>query len=1014
MNSIRLPQTLCFAGLLFIASAGIGQPMTAFGDTPQTGEPKGPLSAKEALDHFQLHPSFKIELVAAEPEVIDPIAIAFDEQNRMWVVEMGDYPNGPKPGELAKSRIRVLRDKNNDGVYETSTTFVDRLLFATGVQPWKEGVIVTFSGQVAYFKDLDGDDKADLHEVWYTGFEEKNPQLRANHPTLGIDNRIYVSNGLRGGVVVARHQPWSANAKPVSISGRDFSFNPLTGEYQAVAGVGQFGLTFNDYGQRFTCSNRNPCMHHVIPIQYVERNPKQTIGVTNHDVSPAGADSRIFPISKFWTTSTLHEGQFTAACGVTMYRGNLLAKELYGNSFTCDPTGNLVHRDILTPAGATYNSKPGREGVEFLATKDEWFRPVNLAVGPEGALYVVDIYRAVIEHPQFVPDELKNRPDERYGDDRGRIYRIVPAKGNAIAASQAVNEFASQSPQNVIGQFEHANCWQRETAARSIYEKQDASIAEQAKAMAKNGKTPQSRSLAMWALNGINQLDDDTLLVGLSDASPRVREQAVKLSESRLNSNSQLAKRVAELASDSDARLRFQVALSLGELEASKIPTPELATIALSDGGDIWTHKAVLTSIGESTGEFFGTVMRQLVLGKLVDENYAVRQEIVDFLTILSRNVGTKNGTDDVQDALLMTSQMAFTGDPKNLNPTMTAMSILTGLGDGLRRHGITISQAATKLEDKTDRENIESLFSKAIQMASQGDLPTDVRSQAISLLRHADYNNCGPQLLELALNDSSQTIRLAALETLRSHSAPEIGEALVEAFSQQTPVVRRTLLGVLLARPASTKLLLDQVEAKNIALTEISASDLAQLTRHRDQEISERAKTLQAQSIPADRKEVLAKYQAALTLKADPKRGVEVFKKNCATCHRVGKHGVNVAPDIGDSRTRTPATLLTNILDPNRAIDNNYFSYNVIMNSGKVHTGIITSETATSITIKQPEAKVLEILRSDIDELQSTGISLMPVGLEKSVPLQDMADLISYIKNWRYLDGQVPISVSQ
>ena len=167
--------------------------------------------------------------------------------------------------------------------------------------------------------------------------------------------------------------------------------------------------------------------HVVIEDRYLKANPDVTVPAVMHDVAAWGEQSRIFPISRAWTTSNLHAGQFTAACGVYIYRGDLLPAEFKGNAFTCDPTGNLIHREIMQPAGPTFTSKPAYEGKEFLASPDEWFRPVNMELGPDGALYVVDMYRCVIEHPDFVPDELKRRPDQRLGDDRGRIWRIVPA-----------------------------------------------------------------------------------------------------------------------------------------------------------------------------------------------------------------------------------------------------------------------------------------------------------------------------------------------------------------------------------------------------------------------------------------------------------------------------------------------------------------------------------------------------------------------------------------------------------
>ena len=429
-------------------------PPALAGDQP----PSSPLSVEASLARLQLAPGLQIEVAAAEPEVIDPVAVRFDERGRMWVVEMRDYPHGPPDGEEPLSRIKVLEDQDGDGRFETSRVFADKLLFATGLQPWRGGVIVTLAGRVAYLKDSDGDGRADQNETWFTGFAEQNTQLRANHPRFALDNHIYIANGLRGGSVVGTR---GSDNRPVSLSGKDFRFHPTTFSYEAVTGVGQFGLTFDDFGNRFVCSNRNPLLQIVLEDRFIRRNPSFAPTAATHDVATAGAESRIYAISRAWTTSNLHAGQFTAACGVLIYRGDALPSEFYSNGFTCDPTGNLVHREIVRPEGSIFVSKPAREGVEFLASDDEWFRPVNLSNGPDGSLYVVDMHRAVIEHPQWMPEELKERPDLLLGADRGRIYRVRAA----TAPHHPQPELGSATSGQLATLLEHGNAWHRETAS---------------------------------------------------------------------------------------------------------------------------------------------------------------------------------------------------------------------------------------------------------------------------------------------------------------------------------------------------------------------------------------------------------------------------------------------------------------------------------------------------------------------------------------------------------------------
>jgi len=965
--------------------------------------PQSPLSPEETLREFVLHPALRIELVAAEPEVIDPVAIRFDENGLMWVVEMRDYPNGPKPGSPPMSRIKVLEDRDGDGHYETAHVFADKLLFATGIQPWKGGVVVTLAGKVEFLRDIDGDFRADLRETWFTGFAEQNPQLRANHPTFALDNHIYVANGLRGGDVIATRKKWAGNAKPLSISGRDFRFNPNTGTFEGVSGVGQFGLAFDDFGNRFICSNRNPCMHVVLNDGDIKRNPNLAVSSVIHNVSPSGEGSRVFPISRTWTTSTTHEGQFTAACGVTVYRGDLLPKEFRGNSFTCEPTGNMVHRDVLQPDGATFSSRPGREKVEFLATRDEWFRAVNLANGPDGALYVIDMYRAVIEHPQWVPDELKKRRDLRYGDDRGRIYRIVPA--DKTAERRVPIALSTVSTVELVKLLKHTNAWHRETAARLIFERQDEAAVKPLRKLVTEGSTATSRLHALWALDGLGKLTITSLAAALRDKHPRVAEPAVRLIDERHFNDASIRDNLLGLADSDDARLRFQVALALGKLQG-KTPRPAivrmLAGIAVRAPNDRWTRIAVASSVVHRPGDLLHEIVQHVIASK-----QDAQAEFDELLQETAQLIASRGDPQEIAAALFQ-----FTRDVR-LNGKFDSprFAILGGLGRGMTRRGKSLRSLIGKLQ-QSQQDELNALFQRAAELAANTDALAKQRPQAVELLRYANFADVGPQLRRLASAHFERSLRLAAIDTLAVFHAPEIGPFLFDDFNAQSPAVRRAILDAQLADVSRTQLLLNEIESGRIRATELDPVRANRLRKHRNTGIRTKAAQLLAAAVPADRKEILVKYQSALSLEADAIRGRQVFIKNCTACHRIGKDGVNVAPDIADSRTKKSAQLLLNILDPNRVVDSNYFSYTVVTTLGKVVTGLMTSETSNSVTVKQQEGKSATILRRDIERLQSNGVSLMPAGLEKNINVQQMADLISFIKNWRYLDGRIPIDV--
>ncbi|MBA3315163.1 MAG: c-type cytochrome [Planctomycetaceae bacterium] len=938
---------------------------------------KSPVSPADALQHFVLSPELdlRIALVAAEPEVIDPVAIAFDEHARMFVVEMRDYPNGPKDGEPPASRIRLLEDNDGDGRFETSHVFADGLLFATGVLPWDGGVIVIVAGEIRFLKDTDGDHAADVNEVWFSGFNEGNPQLRANHPTFGPDGWIYVANGLRGGKIKAMRTEWPAgeiSLREIDLRDHDFRFNPRTGEAEAITGGGQFGMTFDAFGNRFICSNRNPCDHVVLELRHLEHNPHLAIGKPTQVVAAAGDDSRIFPLIDAWTTSTLHSGQFTAACGVKIFTGDALPPVCIGNAFTCEPTGSLVHREVLEPVGGTFRGTPGETNVEFLASRDPWFRPVNLTIGPDGALYVVDMYRAVIEHPEWMPEELRTRRDLRWGDDRGRIYRVA-AKDKPPGKMPTLDANDSQS---LAAAFDHPNGWMRDTAARLLDD--DDALLEKA---ARNGATPEGRVRAMQLTNE----RDPTRINLIDDSDPR----AVAAWLRNVAPYSQIHPKVlARLAKSPDARVRFETALAIGgpwqpaELhDAGDIES--LAIIVCRDPDDRWLRIAALTSTSEPL-PLFDAVFAKNADGAL------------PFLVDLAELTGRRK-----QDAELagLLDRLASTGPESGW-----ALPILGGLAKGL---GGSLEPALAAADDRT-RRRLEAVFAWAAAIASDAGTPVSARVEAVRIVSIADRSFALPALLDLA-SANAQDVRLEVITALgRFRNDDRIAPALLADFSSQTPAVRSAVFDALLADRARATLVLEAVQTGLIAAAELGPTRIAALSKHPDPAVQALAKEVFVP--PADRQQVLAEYQSVLSLKADANRGRGIFEKNCATCHRIGTTGNQVGPDIADSRVRTPEALLVDILDPNRAIDGRYVAYTIALRDGTVQTGLLTAETSNAVTLAQPDGKSLSILRSDIEEMHSEGKSLMPVGVERTIPPQEMADLIAFIKNWRYLDGAVPL----
>jgi putative membrane-bound dehydrogenase-like protein len=982
-------RTALLLPVLLLLGSALGLPAAA--PPAKAPEVNSPLTPAQALREFRVAPGLRVELVAAEPDIQSPVAISFDEDGRLWVVEMRDYPNGPAKGRPPEGRI-VLLEPDDSGRYKRTSVFADGLLFANGVLPWRGGALVTCAPHILALGDPGRTGKSTTREVLFEGFAAQNPQLRVSHPILGLDGKVYVANGLRGGLI---HRAAEPDAPPVNLSGMDFRFDPLHPDrYEAITGMGQYGNTFDDWGHRFVCTNRNHLVPIVLPDRYVRRNPFLAPPPPATDNQSPGGSATVYPLSRNWTTASSHAGTFTASCGVSVYRGDLLGAPYRGSAFTCEPTGNLVHQEILEPDGAGFRGKPAFKGVEFLASPDDWFRPVMLAGGPDGAFYVVDMYRAVIEHPQFMPPELKERPDLLLGKDRGRIWRIVPDKPRTKTPRPRLSK---ASTAELVRLLAHPNAWWRTTAQRLLLERQDRAALEPLGELCRSSPEPLARLHAAWLLHGFDALAPDLLLRLLDDPHPRLREHAVRLAEGQLSRNRTVREKVMALAGDKDDRLRFQVALSLGEWDDDRIVAP-LAQIAQAGAGDRWTRLAVASSVPRRAGALIVALCK--TEHGFTDRADPARLTLLEELAALA---GSRRDPEEV--GRLLAALAALPGK----DAARWQMTGLNGLAEGMGRRGTQLGTFLDTLpaERQAAARQAAALLTAAARLAGDRKQPAPERLAAVRLLAHAPWTTAGPVLSELSADEPVQEVRLAAVRALAAQPRGEVAGILLKGWPGYTPAVRRETTEALLRQPDRIRALLDAVEAGKVKPGDIDRSRSRQLVNHAQPDIRKRALKLLQGNLPADRKEVLARYQAALKLTGDARRGQAVFQKHCATCHRVAGAGKSVGPDLSDTLGKTPAALLNDIVDPNAAIDSNYMTYTVTTKAGKVFTGIIAAETASALTLKRAEDQSDVVLRQDIEEIASTGQSLMPEGLEKVISVEEMADLLSFLKGWRYLGGK-------
>lgn len=452
-----------------------------------------PQTPAESRATMELASGFEISLAAAEPEVMDPVFIDFDEQGRMWVAEMGDYPfaEGEQtsdgsvtwqdgvPGEgagrgLATGRIRVLEDADGDGRYEKSTLFLDGLNHVTGLACWKGGVFVAAVPEIFHARDTDGDGRCDHREPWFTGFKAGNSQHLVNGFCLGLDGWFSGANGDSGGrVTVAR------TGETIDLGRNDFAFDPRGGGFRLEAGMTQCGKWRDDYGNWFGSNNSTIGWHYWLPLEHLRRNPEIVVRspraklATDARVRPVGP-----PLRRLNQSSRIDS--LTSACNAMPYRGGSFGSENERAMFLCEPANNLVLRRLLVYDGETVTADrhPDDGDREFLAARDRWFRPVMARSGPDGALYVVDLYRAVLEHPEWIPADMARRMPLRGGETMGRIWRVArPGQPSRPA------RIAFDSP---VG-------WARDTAQRLAIERgrlADGEDAAAVRAVAEYGPPP--------------------------------------------------------------------------------------------------------------------------------------------------------------------------------------------------------------------------------------------------------------------------------------------------------------------------------------------------------------------------------------------------------------------------------------------------------------------------------------------------------------------------------------------
>ena len=1019
--------------------AGLEKP-AAPAPAPKVELASQPLSPEESAKKWHVRDGYRIELVAAEPVVLDPVAFDWDEQGRLWVIEMADYPLGMDGNGKAGGRVVRLEDTDHDGRYDKRHVIVSDLSYPTGILTWREGVIVTAAPDI-FFISPDGTKK-----VLYTGFSTGNQQLRVNGLRWGMDGWVYCAAGAHhGGYNKGTQIKCKLTGEKIDLGSRDFRFKPDTGEFDPQTGPSQFGRARDDWGHWFGVQNSFPLWHYVLQDHYLRRNPHVIPPDPIHQLFPRNPP--VYPASSMEKRfhSFDQAGRFTSACGIEVYRDVKLFESVAAvpaaqlgagqrpgphlHAFTCEPFHNVVQHHILEDDGVTFKAVPDsshlaprtdrreiasqrlpeggseataneqtasksgkaskqenaplisteRDGYfagahhDFLASEDRWCRPVMVRTGPDGALWVADMYRYMIEHPQWLPQNGKEEllPHYREGDDKGRIWKVVKES----IGSRPVFEW-----DNLPIKLDSSNGWLRDKAQmKALWSGNgDASITG----------TANIKAQTAWTLLMKGKLKTSDCMKLLEDESVHVREQALEMAEKldwKADETSALQKALAKLVNDKDAKVRLQLACTLGELK-------------FEWAGDLLAE--VLNS-AEPGSPLQGAALSS-VLPHL--ERVCKRADTQSFAMLFRCALATKN--EKAISALLsqVEAKMHFEEllavlDEKNLSLAAFAKQVTDASAcEAVEKMAARLQQAADSIQtaptmeslallasDREHRERVKTLLPALWAKSVDVGVPhrgTKVREGGAA-------NTADPRSLATA---PTEVLRLVA------KLQPQGGvEFLLEGWDQRTPALRVQILETLLSNDAWTLALLKRPEAKSA-----DAATRARLMKHPKKNIANLAEKVFADSTSATRAAVVEKFKPALKLPGDATRGKTVFASVCISCHKLDGVGLELGPDLRSVAQHDAEKLLNSILDPSAIIEPGFMAYHCTLKSGEQLYGVIATETSASLTLKMAGNLTKSVLRSDVESLKSAGTSLMPEGLEAALTPQSLADLISYLKQPR------------
>jgi putative membrane-bound dehydrogenase-like protein len=924
----------------------------------------------EALDNFELKRGFRLEVVAQQPLVTDPIAMTFDANNRLFVAEKGEEAGGG----LQLGRLRLLEDDDGNGVFDISTIYAENLTNTTALICYNGGIFVGAGGQILYLKDTNNDGVADIRREVFNSFGDSadgtGGQVVISAMAWGLDNRIHVATTGRGGDVISSRSP----AQSVVLSGGSFSFDPRTYLLSGESGSGASGLSFDDRGRRFICTPSNHLEMVMYDSRYAARNPLYTmtpgpvLDLTRDDaenliypISPRRPDGGFLPLrsktsppsSRYAVPLLDYPRHFMSAGGLVIYRGNAFPPGYVGDAFVADAFANLVHHDQLRQQGIFVTaSRAGDEiGAEFLASRDWLFQPSQIINAPDGALYVAG---PMPFFPTPVNPAAANAAP-KVPPERGRIYRIVPANFK----QPKLPVLAKAPTSELVVMLRHPNGWYRDTAARLLYERQDRASVVPLIGLLFNSQMPSlARMHAFLALAGLQisadgqpgrALMEPHVVKALLDLDDRVREHGVLLAETFIAPDGTISDRLwsqlSNMGGDPSPQVRYQLAFTLGQIRhAGRLQI--LAEILRADPANPWVQSAVLSSLSEGAPEMFGLLIN--------DGNFSASTNGQDFLSQLLSIAGAKAQPAEVKQLVR---------EVQGIADARLAFTFVRALDNALQRGGSSLSAADSG-------SAFAPLYNRALHIALDQDADDSLRKLAFGLLGAT------------AVVD------------------PAFSAGVIKEWPLLRPGVRLAAMDAMLARPERAAAILTAIKFGTIPAADLSWIQIIFLREHPDSNLHQAAAVFLGQVVNNSGREAVSRFLPSLRMAGSAGRGREIFQAHCAACHVIGKIGNPLGVPLTAANTTNKQDVLIKILDPHRNPPVDYPATVIQTSDGESVIGFIAAQNSVSLRLCDAAGDERDFALANIVSQQNLGISIMSGGLGATLSQQGMANLLEFVSS--------------